>query len=117
MPVTLKGRHQNGQQRLEPLAADPVRGFPQHDDGFAHRFVVQREPRTPTRTARDRSGLEQANHVLAVVARDRNEFIEDAEFLVLGPGSISLPNRLQQILAGRIADFACHVSSLGLPHW
>ena len=24
MPVTLKGRYQNGHQRLEPLAADPV---------------------------------------------------------------------------------------------
>jgi hypothetical protein len=117
VPVTLKGRHQNGHQRFEPLAADPVRGFPQHDDRFAYRFVVQREPWTPTRSARDRSRFEQPNHVFPVVAGDRNEFIENLNFIVLRSGSISLPNRLQQILAGCIADFGCHMSSFRLPHW
>jgi hypothetical protein len=56
--------------------------------------------------------------VLAVVARDRDEFIEDAEFLFLQTASIPLANRLQQILTGLCADLPCAiVPSLGLPQW
>ena len=43
---------------------------------------------------RDRR-IEQSDDVLAVVARDCDTFIEDAEFLFLQASSIPLPNRLQ----------------------
>ena len=40
MAVPLQGGDQAGQDRLETLATDSVRGFPQDDQGFPHRLVV-----------------------------------------------------------------------------
>jgi hypothetical protein len=63
----------------------------------------------PAEPAGHRRRIEQADDVLAVIARDRDEFIEDPEFLFLQASSI--PRRehsLQQILTGSCADRACY---------
>ena len=38
--MALHGLHQVGQCRLQPLAADPISGFPDHDHRLADRLVV-----------------------------------------------------------------------------
>ena len=40
MAKALHGLHQVGQRRLQPLAADPVSRFPNHDQRLSHRLVV-----------------------------------------------------------------------------
>ena len=93
--VTLKRRDEQREERLESFPADPVGGLPQQDERLTHGFIVDRKTRSPPQPAGDRRRIEQADDVLAVVARDGDEFIEDAELLVLQTRSIPLPNRLQ----------------------
>jgi hypothetical protein len=40
MAVLLQRGEEAGQNRLEALTADPVRGFPEHDQGLAHPLTV-----------------------------------------------------------------------------
>jgi hypothetical protein len=39
--VALQRRQEGRNQRLQPLATDPVRGLPQHDQCLVHGFVVE----------------------------------------------------------------------------
>ncbi len=39
--VTLQRREQNGEQRLEPLGANAIGGFPEHDQRLTNGLVVQ----------------------------------------------------------------------------
>jgi hypothetical protein len=41
MPVALHRGDQQRDERLQPLAADPVRGFPQKGQRLANRILVQ----------------------------------------------------------------------------
>ena len=38
--MALHGLHQMGQRRLQPLAADPISSFPNHDQRLADRLVI-----------------------------------------------------------------------------
>ena len=75
--VTLKRRDEQRQERLEPFPADPVGGLPQQDERPPHGLIVDRKTRAPAQPAGDRRRVEEADDVLAVIARDRDEFIED----------------------------------------
>jgi hypothetical protein len=44
MPVALHRVNKEGQDCLEPFAADPVRCFPEHDKSFLHGFVIDTFP-------------------------------------------------------------------------
>jgi hypothetical protein len=81
--VTLKRRHEQRKERLEPFPADSVGGLPQQDERFTHGLIVDRKTRTPAQPAGDRRRIEQPDDVLAVIARDRDKFIEDTQFLFL----------------------------------
>jgi hypothetical protein len=111
--VTLKRRDEQRQERLEPFSADPVGGLPQHNERLTHGLIVDRKTRSPAQPAGDLRRVEEADDVLAVIARDRDGFIEDPEFLFLRASSIPLPNRLQQVLTGFCADLPCHRALLG----
>jgi hypothetical protein len=111
--VTLKRRDEQRNERLEPFPADPVGGLPQQDERLTHGLVIDWQTRTPARPAGDRRCPEQSDDVLAVVARHRDKFIEDTEFLFLQAASIPLSNRLQQILPGFCAELVCHGVLLG----
>ena len=111
--VTLERRDKQRKERLESFAADPVGGLPQQDERLTHGFIVDRKPRSPAQSHGDRRRIEQADDVLAVIAGDRDEFIEDPEFLFLQASSIPFPNRLQQILPGFCADLSRHGALLG----
>ena len=111
--VTLQSRHEQRKERLEPFPADPVGGLPQDDERLTHGLIVDRKARPPARPPGDRRRIEQSDDVLAVVARDRDKLIEDAEFLVLQASPVPFPNRLQQIVLGFCADLPCHRALLG----
>ncbi len=42
--MMLQGSDQEGQEWPEPLAADPIGGLPEHDQGLAHGLVVKTRP-------------------------------------------------------------------------
>ena len=76
--VPLHRLDQDRHQRAQPLAADSVRGFPEHDQRLAHRRIVYlplgARPGSSTGTA----GAQQAHRVLAMQTADRHEFVKDA---------------------------------------
>ena len=80
--MALHGLHQMGQRRLQPLAADPVSSFPDHD----HRLVVDASALFYRRLLLSVvAGLpQQPDAVLAMVAGHRDELVEDPAFLPLG---------------------------------
>ena len=74
-----------GQRRLQPLAADPVCGFPDHDHRLADRLVVDASALFCRRLLLSVvAGLpQQPDAVLAMVAGHRDELVEDPAFLPL----------------------------------
>jgi len=79
----LERRDQQREERLESFPADPVGGLPQQDERLTHGFIVDRKTRSPAQPDGDRRRIEQADDVLAVIAGDRDELVEDPEFLFL----------------------------------
>ena len=98
--MPLQRRDKNGDERLEPLPADPVGGFPENDQCFAHRVVVHRYTR-PSTAAPVSDGLrgEQPHAVLAVVARHRDELIEDSDALLFRADGVPLAYRSEQVVS------------------
>ena len=81
--VALHGLHQVGQCRLEPLAADPVGSFPDQDYCFSHGLVVDAPAlfyrQLPLSVV---AGLsQQPDAMLAMVAGNRDELVQDQAFL------------------------------------
>src|SRR5438105_167553 len=104
MAMPLHCLDQNGHQRPQPLAADPVRRLPNHDQCFPCRVLVDPAPgprsRTPLRLTRPK----QPHHVLAVKAGNRRELVEDAAPLC--PVRLRIPSRYRcyQLVPRRHAD-------------
>ena len=84
--MALHGLHQMGQCRLQPLAADPISGFPDHDQRLSNRLVVAASALFCRRLLLSVvAGLPQKpDAVLAMVAGHRDELVEDPAFLPLG---------------------------------
>ena len=79
--VTLHGRHEGRNERLEPLAADPVGGLPQHDQPLANSLIVEPSERPRCRPPIGRTGPKQAHGVLAVKTRHGRELVDDPGLL------------------------------------
>ena len=87
MTVSLQGLHHAGQCGLQPLAADPVRSFPHHDQRLSHRLAVDATA-SGNLTFHGFSTLtQQPDGMLPVAARQSNELIQ---LLVLSPFHASL---------------------------
>ncbi len=112
--VAFQRGQENRQQGLESLPADPVGRLPEHDERLAHRLVVDPTASSRRWSAPDSALVEQADGVLAVIARHRDELIQDLTFLVNRGGSIPLGQRLNQLAARRRADLG-HVALLAAP--
>ena len=111
MAVPHHGIDQHRDQRLQALAADPISRFPQHAQCLANRLVVD----AVTGARRLRSGDLLAQHpdrVLAVIAGQGHELIEDLDPVTERRAAIPLPQRLDQLLACRHADLPHHVVPL-----
>ena len=83
--MLLQGRDETGQDRLEALAADPVRRFPKDDQGFAYRLVVGPSINCASLSARDGSVIgEQSDCMFAMASGHGYEFVQDSGLLLLG---------------------------------
>ena len=84
--MALHGLHQMGQRRLQPLAADPVGSFPDHDHRLADRLVVDASALFYRRLLLSVvAGLpQQPDAMLAMVAGHRDELVEDPALVLLG---------------------------------
>ena len=74
-----------GQCRLQPLAADPISGFPDHDHRLADRLIVDAPALFYRRLLLSVvAGLpQQPDAMLAMVAGNRDELVQDPAFLPL----------------------------------
>ena len=77
MAKALHGLHQVGQRRLQPLAADPVSSFPNHDQRLSHPLVVDAPALFHRRLLLSVvAGLpQQPDAMLAMVAGDRRMLV------------------------------------------
>ena len=74
-----------GQCRLQPLAADPISSFPDHDHRLADRLIVDASALFYRRLLLSVvAGLpQQPDAVLAMVAGHRDELVQNPAFLPL----------------------------------
>src|SRR3954463_11773503 len=103
MPVPLHRLHENGRQRLQALAADPVRRLPEHDQRFADRLIVEAPLRPWCRAPVRRSTAEHAHGVLAMEPGHRDELVQDAPFLGPPAVAVSLDDRRHEFIPRRHA--------------
>lgn len=80
--MTPHGVHEIGQRRLEPIAADAVRGFPKHDDRLADGLIVDAPSRNLLPFLVSRLNQEP-DAMLVMVAGYRGELVQDPVFLLL----------------------------------
>src|SRR3954470_8522862 len=102
-PVALHRLHENGRQRFQALAADPVRRLPEHDQRFADRLIVEAPLRPWRRAALRLSTAEHAHGVLAMETSYRDELVQDAPFLGPPALAVSLDDRRHEFIPRRHA--------------
>jgi|SRR5215469_11895727 len=103
MFVSLHRFNEEGNQRLETLAADPVRRLPDHNERVADCLIIK-STRGPWSAP---CGLFTAQHphgVLAMKTGHRHELIQDAGFLATLAISVSLTHRYHQFISRRHGD-------------
>jgi hypothetical protein len=103
MAVLLQRRDEAGQDRLQSLTADPVRCFPEYDQGFAHRLVVG--PSTNARRLGSRAAAsEQSDGMLAMTPGHRYKLVQDFGLLLPGGLSVAFAQHLKNFALRRLAD-------------
>src|SRR6266849_3220798 len=107
MPVALERVDKDRNERLEPLAADAVRCFPQHDERLADCLAVDSRARR-SRLGHRLAAAQDAHRVLAVAAGHCHELIQDAPPLFTSRSSITLSNCPNQLFARRHAQSSPH---------
>ena len=78
MPMPLHRLHERRQQDLQALAANPVRGLPQDNQGIPNLVAILESPRPPiTRLRRSRTP-KQTDRMLPVMPGHRHELVRHA---------------------------------------
>src|SRR4051794_39108469 len=103
MSVPLHRLNENGRQRFQPLAADPVRCLPEHDQRFADRLVIKAPLRPWGRAPVGLPTAEHAHGVLAMETSYRDELVQDAPFLGPPALAVSLDDRRHKFIPRRHA--------------
>jgi hypothetical protein len=104
MAVPLHCRDQDRHQRTQPLAADPVRRLPNHNQRLARRLVIKPALRAQIRVSARHAGPQQARRVLAVVARQRRELVQHPAPIRPATQGVSPRQCHHQLVACRHAD-------------
>ena len=99
---------QNRCEGLEPLAADTIGGLPEHNQRFADRLIVKPPACTGRSRWRPAFAGKDADRVLAMVARYRDELIENALPLGTSRGPVPLGDRLNQFPSSCHAHLSPH---------
>ncbi len=76
---------ENRQQRLQALAADPIRRLPDHNQRIADRIIINAARRPRSRASLGPSASEQGHRVLAMETHHRHELVQDARLLTMRP--------------------------------
>jgi hypothetical protein len=92
MPIAFQGRQQDRQQRPQAFAAYPVGGLPEQDQCGPHCLVIQRGAHTGLPLFDGRLGVQRSNRRLLMIARHRDELIEDLALLSAGCGAVASPD-------------------------
>ena len=96
MAMTFHRFHQMGQRGLQALAANAVGGLPGQDHRLTHHLVVDAPALDHWQFLPSVAGLsQQPDAVLAVVAGNGDEFIEDPALVLLGRLAVAVPYRCQ----------------------
>lgn len=106
--MSLERGHKRRQQSPQPLSTDPIACFPEDDERLPHSFVVHaHSPGLPWR-AELVSRVEQPNRVLAVIARNRNELVQNAALVWPRSALIPLRDRPDDLPPGLDVDSRTH---------
>ena len=93
--------------RLLTFAADAVGKLPNRDHRFRDSLTVEAPARQWNRSTASPGGvLQRTNAMLAVMVGDRDEFVEDSAFILLGYPRVSSPGRGQEFPFRHLADFS-----------
>jgi hypothetical protein len=93
MAMLLQRGDEAGQYRLEALAADPVRGFPQDDEGCSHRLTVDPSSNHGSAPYGGTGASQQTDGVLAMTPGYGDELVQYFGFVHLGSLQVTLPKR------------------------
>jgi|HubBroStandDraft_6_1064221.scaffolds.fasta_scaffold03541_5 hypothetical protein len=85
MAVPLHRLHEDGQKRLQSLAADPVGCLPDHDLHLAHRLIVNPAAEPLSTTPVHLPGPQQTHRMLAVKAGHRCELVRNPTPITRSP--------------------------------
>ena len=108
----LHGLHQVGHRRFQPLPADAVGGFPDHDHRLTDRLIVDALTPCLTRNLVVLVKLpEQPDAVFAMVAGYGDEFIEDTALVLLGGSPVAISQCDQQFPLCHPAYASTHVAA------
>ena len=104
MTVPLHRRDQQRDQRLQPLAADPVRRLPENHKRLAHGVVVHTPFGPGSRPIRNAPLPKKALRMLSVITGNLGELRQDPA--LLGPRRRTIPrrHRIQEFVSRRHAD-------------
>lgn len=89
--ITFQSRQQNGQQCFQALTADPIRRFPQRDQGHACRVVVQRGSSASPVPLGGGLSIQHTDRRLLVIPRCGDKLSENLALLSSARRSIALP--------------------------
>src|SRR3954454_18563358 len=95
--------HENRRQRLQALAADPVRCLPEHDQRLVDRLVIKAPLRPWCRAPVGLPAAEHAHGVLAMRTGYRDELVQDAPLLGPPAVAVSLDDRRHEFIPRRHA--------------
>ena len=104
MPMPLHRRHQERDERLQPLPANPVGRFPEHHQRFSHSLAIHPACRPGSRPVHDMFTPEQSFRVLAMIPRDLRELRQDASLPGSRRGTVSRRHSLQKFVSRSHAD-------------
>jgi len=104
MAVPLHRWDQQWDERLQPLPADPVARFPEHNKSLSHRFVINPASRPGPRPVHAMFTPEEAFSVFAVIPGDFHELRQNTALLGSLGRSVTRSHRLQKFVSRRHAD-------------
>jgi hypothetical protein len=111
--MSLHGFQQLRQHRLQPLSANTVCRFPEHDQGFFRSFAVNSLRCWPF-SRRRRLCAQDSDRVFAVISRYLRELVQDQFLGYPICGLIALADCRGQFSTRRQLNFSPH---LRLPAW
>jgi hypothetical protein len=104
MAMPLHCRDQQRDERLQPLPADPVARFPEHNKRLSHRFVINPASRPGPSPVHGMFTPQEAFSVLAVIPGDFHELRQNPTLSGSGRGTVSRRHRLQKFVSRTHAD-------------